>query len=198
MRETEARLLLESAVADVPTASPPIDILLHRGRSSHNRHRALTLAGAFVIALLLVGLGTTTTALLTNPSPVSTQPLGADATPEQVIQAFVAAKNARDEKTALSLATPHHAAQLRSTQGGPLGDTGPFGLRRAKPITDLHLEPPDAQYPRAGGGSQADDWQQAVFVRATYQRNGNNTQWGYLMVRNTTTERWSIADEGPV
>jgi hypothetical protein len=198
MLEKEARLMLESAAADVPTSSPPIEILLSRGRTSRTRHRVLAAASAFVIALVLVGLGTTTAALLSDRSPVSTQPLGADATPEQVIHAFVAALNARDEDAALSLTTPDHAAALRRSQGGPFGDSGPFGLRRAKPITDLRLGAPDRQYPRAAEGSSADGWQQAVFLRATYQRDGQDMQWGYLLVRNSTTERWSIADEGPV
>ena len=197
MLEKEARTLLGSAVSDVTTPSPPIDALLTRGRTSRNRRRALTAVGAVLIALAFIGVGGAVGAL-DDHATVSSQPLPASATPAEVIQAYVAARNARDKTTALSLVTPHHAEALLSTQGGLFGDTGPFGLRRAKPITDLRLEPPDAEYPRAGGGSNADGWQQAVFVRATYQRNSTPTQWGYLLVRTTTTERWSIADEGPV
>lgn len=196
MLEKEARTLLESAVADVTTPAPPIDALLTRGRTSRNRRRALTALGAVLIALAFIGAGTTVGAL-DDRATVSSQPLDASATPEEVIQAYVAARNARDKSTALSLVTPHHAEALLRTQGGLFGDKGPFGLRRAKPITDLRLEPPDTEYPRLAEGSNADGWQQAVFLRATYQRDGTLTQWGYLLVRNTTHERWSIADEGP-
>ncbi|MFI5708642.1 hypothetical protein [Kribbella sp. NPDC051620] len=196
MLEKEARTLLEAAVADVATPSPPIDALLTRGRTSRNRRRALTAVGAVFIVLAFIGVGTTVGAL-DDRTTVSSQPLPASATPEQVIRAFVAAENARDKATALSFVTPRHAESMLRSQGGPFGDSGPFGLRRAKPITDLRLEPPDSEYPRSGGGSMADGWQQAVFVRATYQRAGNLTRWGYLLVRNTTTDRWSIADEGP-
>jgi hypothetical protein len=196
MHEKEARTLLEAAVADVTTPSPPIDALLSRGRTSRNRRRALTAVGAVLIALAFIGIGTTAGAL-DGHAPVSSQPVPATATPQQVIQAYVAARNARDKPTALSLVTPHHAEALLSSEGGLFGDKGPFGLRRAKPITDLRLEPPDSEYPRASEGSNADGWQQAVFVRATYKRNDTLTQWGYLLVRNTPTNRWTIADEGP-
>ncbi|GAA0959563.1 hypothetical protein GCM10009554_73400 [Kribbella koreensis] len=198
MREKEARTLLEAAVSDVAASSPPIDTLLARGRRSRNHHRALTAVGAVLIVLAFIGIGTTV-GTLNDHTTVSSQPLPASATPEEVIRAYVAAKNARDKATALSYVTPRRAESLLGSEGGFFGDRWPFGLRRAKPITDLRLEPPDSKYPRSGGGSMADGWQQAVFVRATYQRNNTRTrtQWGYLLVRNTTTERWSIADEGP-
>jgi hypothetical protein len=196
MHENEARTLLKAAVADVTTPSPPIDALLSRGRTSRNRRRALTAVGAVLIALASIGVGTTVQAL-DDRTTVSSQPLPASATPEEVIRAFVAAENARDKTTALSFVTPRHAESMLRSQGGPFGDSGPFGLRRGKPITDLRLDPPDSEYPRSGGGSMADGWQQAVLVRATYQRDGTRTLWGYLLVRNTTTERWTIADEGP-
>ncbi|MEV6412260.1 hypothetical protein [Kribbella sp. NPDC051718] len=198
MLEKEARTLLEAAVSDVTTPSPPIEALLTQGRASRTRHRALTAVGAVFIVLALIGIGTTVSTL-NNSAPVTSQPLPASATPEEVIRAFVAAENARDKTTALSYTTPRHAESILRSVGGPFKGTGPFGLRRAKPITDLRLEPPDSEYPRSGGGSMADGWQQAVFIRATYQRPGNptRTQWGYLLVRNTTTDRWKIADEGP-
>ncbi|MEV8379129.1 hypothetical protein AB0P21_40710 [Kribbella sp. NPDC056861] len=79
--------------------------------------------------------------------------------------------------------------------GGIFGD--PHWWSKAKPITDLRLEAPDKFSPAEIETSGARGWQQALFICAAYRSNDEPKQWGYVLVRNTANERWSITDEGP-
>ena len=77
------------------------------------------------------------------------------------------------------------------------------GLANIVSITDLVMRTP---IPERGAGTAAEGYRQVVFVPVQFtlrQRQAMSmpdgpTVWGYLLARNKDTERWLIADEGPM
>jgi hypothetical protein len=114
--------------------------------------------------------------------------------PQALVRDYVAAVNRYDESAAFALMTPDYAMQVRSQVDG---------LANVVSITDLVVSAPRT----AGGpGTRAAAYHEAVFVPVTFtlhQRQvvsmpDGHHAWGYLLVRNRSTEPWRINDEGPV
>jgi hypothetical protein len=189
--DVTARRIMQGAGDQIPVHSPPVDALVGRGRAAKRRQRALTYAGTALSVLALFGVVTLANGAAdrTTPSPqFATQLLDSQSAPAEVVRAYVEALNRGREEDALGLLTPERAEAVKQQEGA---------LRPEGPVDDLRLERPDSTYPREAGGTAADNYKHAVFIRASYESGGDTVMTGFLLVRDDQFEVWRIADEGP-
>jgi hypothetical protein len=117
----------------------------------------------------------------------------ADASPQDVVRAYVAALNAHDLDTAKRMLTARRAAVVASTQDG--------WFTNLVSITDLTVADP---VPRAAADLSRQDYREVTYLPVEFtlrQRHAESmpdghTGWGFTLVRNSDTERWLIDDEG--
>lgn len=136
--------------------------------------RSLTL----VVAVSVVA-GLTTGWLWARPSDQVSLP-GPEATPAQVVEAYIAALNARDFDTSNAL-----------VDGGGLPTYS--RLDRAPTYDDLRIV-------EVVGGEGREE----AYVRVTFVYDGNGdfsladgpTDWGYVVRRATPYEAWRVVDAG--
>jgi hypothetical protein len=115
------------------------------------------------------------------------------ASPQRVVAAYVAAANAHDFAAALKLVTPARAQILKRTVDGSFS---PNFIR----ITSLHMSKPFSDSYEA----RLRHYRYAVDVPVSFDLHQhqvvsmpNGAQpWGYILVRNSPSQRWLIADEG--
>lgn len=152
------------------------------GRS---RKLILWIAGlttAALCGLLLWGAG-----ILNVPTQHVAMP-PANASPEEVVRVYLAAQNAGDVGTMNAMVVDDHMRHSRSAGRWV--------------VTDIDISPAMAEGLQ---GTRAEGWTQAVHVDVSFFtrrapditiQQGVRQPWGYLLVRNTDSERWRIIDQG--
>jgi hypothetical protein len=114
------------------------------------------------------------------------------ANPQGVIAGYVAAINAHDLTTARALLTPTHAQLVeREPDGWFTNIVSVTALKINRPFNDP-LDARQRHYRYAVGMGVTFDLKQHQVMSMP---NGP-TVWGYILVRNSRTQRWLIADEG--
>ena len=188
------RDLLQRAGGDVPVASVSPSALVARGRAARRRRRALLAASTALSVVAATGLGVAVLDATGQTRPPARFAAGAapdaSSSAQDVVLAYLDAVNARDRTVALSLLTPRHAASVQRAEGG---------LFAGGTISQVRLGRPDPDYAAGAQSTSADGWAQSVHVPARYVSDEYGERiWGYVLVRQSDAERWSIADEGPV
>ncbi|MGG5260641.1 hypothetical protein [Phycicoccus avicenniae] len=151
--------------------------------------RVLTVGVAFV---LLVGAAVAAILVLPPRQSADVAMPAADAVPEQVVTAFVAALNAHDCTVAEALSTPEARDQTASwcRDVGALDDLG---------VAPHVLEPPEdsgraADELVANVGVTFDlDWRP---LRSDVSMPEGETTWGYLLVRSPRERAWRVFEQG--
>lgn len=113
----------------------------------------------------------------------------ADASAGEVVRAYVDAIIADDLETARQLLTPAHASSVEETW-----------FNDVESISDLRVDRPFREKPRWSG---RDVTSQVVHVPVEFTLEGGDVSleegpmdWGYLLVRESHSDRWLIFDEG--
>lgn len=151
--------------------------------TGHPRRRWLVIA---TVILIVAGLGTAW--VLTGPTrhvPVPPR----SATPEEVVRTYLEASNAHDVATMNALTAGNAPRESR--------------FRRTWIVGDVKTYP--AAPESAAGGSAAEGWRQAVRVDVDMHMvkgddmnmpDHTDAYWGYILGRQTSSERWRIIDQG--
>lgn len=117
---------------------------------------------------------------------------GDDATPEQVVGAYLAALDAHDCDTAMALRTP-------DSRG-----TAENWCSKVAHMADARVTGSHSEFPEWSGYEAPDE---VVNVRVTFDlgwrmfhndisMEEGHTDWGYRLVRDSPTSQWRIFDEG--
>lgn len=147
----------------------------------------------FVIALLVVVVAATVIYLLLPPhqtGDVATP--AADASPEQVVTAYVNALNAHDCHTAESLMTAGAKEDAKSW------------CEDVASLTNVNIDHHTTEPPQASGHSAPDE---VANISVTFDlswrpfhddgsMDEGRTVWGYLLVRGSAHSPWRIFDQG--
>ena len=108
--------------------------------------------------------------------------------PAEVVRTYVAALDEHDLGTATALSTPEHVDEAEDWH------------RNLISVSDLQVKEP---YPDGSDTGYAEAW----WVAVTFDVNrcdrfprveGNDSVWGYTVVRNSPAQRWLISNEGPL
>jgi len=195
----ELHLALQETARALPVGPVHPEDLLRRGRTLRRRRQRLrgSAAGLALSVLAVTGYAATTDSTLLGWRPTNAQvaaPLPpVDASPEDVVRAYVAALNAVDTDAVRALSTPEKFQRDERAEGS--------WLRKSPRITKLQLGP---TRPESGEGTSAAGLRFVVFITAEFDlgrhdaatESGGPTVWGYLLGRNSTAERWLVVDEG--
>ncbi len=201
LTEADTAALLRRAASALPAPAPPVGELVAAARRARARRRVGFGAAAALTVAAVVAAGPLDRPAWFEPAPVATSAAvlpGADATPLEVVESYVAALNARDLTTARALVSRERARRIESTQGGWFA----FGT-----ISDLRPSGPPR--PEKPVNTQAEGYAYAVFVPVTLVASASGDSWGpppeegpmawgYRLARDDERERWVIVDEGPV
>jgi hypothetical protein len=163
------------------------------------RRRGPRLVAAFAAAVLVAVVAVTVVAVVAGPgtllalAPARQVPVPADdAAPDLVVRAYLDALDAHDLDTARALLTPERRAAVEQSRGN--------WFVNLRSVRNVRLAPPvDTPYGQGG-------YRQAVRVPAKLdvtlffepaEDDQGTFTWGFVLVRNTPSEPWRIADEGP-
>lgn len=145
-------------------------------------HRGTLVVGAITLLLVLAGCGSKSTA-----APLETPP--PDATPEEVVGAYIEAINAQDPSILAAIATPGLA---QSTIDGWFGTTiEEVQIAAALDGTQLAI---GTEYE-----AQENAW---VHIDAVFHHTdgslpeGELTGWGYYLTRDESSSNWCIWTQG--
>ncbi len=115
--------------------------------------------------------------------------VGAATSPEDVVRAYLGALQEHDEPTATSLTTQPYAGRDDWAADPPSIENVEVSAAMVESTT----------------GTAAEGHAQAVFVPVTSDLRGGDgtmpggsTSWGYVLVRDSDSEAWRIADAGSV
>lgn len=166
------------------------------GSQSSALYRRGVLLGAS--ALIVLGLATACGTAGHQAGPPSRATAAAapeNASAVDVVRAYVTALNRHDVALASSLLTAEHLHTVQSEVDS--------WFTNINTITALGVGTPFAES-TGGGGDLAARYKQAMRVPVTFTLQQKHVEsmpngvsdWGYLLVRNTDTQPWRIADEG--
>jgi hypothetical protein len=115
--------------------------------------------------------------------------VGAATSPEDVVRSYLAALQEHDESAATALTTQPYAGRDDWAADPPR-------------IEDVEVS---AAVPESTTGTAGEGHAEAVFVPVTFDLRGADetmpdgpTSWGYVLVRDSDSEAWSIADAGSI
>ncbi len=118
-----------------------------------------------------------------------TATVDASTSPEDVVRGYLGALQERDESAATSLTTQPYSGRDGWAADPPI-------------IEDVEVS---AAVAHSTTGTAAEGHAQAVFVPVSFELRGGDetvpdgpTSWGYVLVRDSESEAWRIADAGSI
>ncbi|WP_146211232.1 hypothetical protein [Quadrisphaera granulorum] len=144
--------------------------------------RALFGVGVLALGLVLSGCG--------GSASASAPP--EDASPPQVVRAYLDAIQAGDDDAAAAVSTPGYA------------DSDPWQHGSDPRLRDVSVSADSTPYDTASSPPALQAWEQVRYVTVTLTVTGDGSGfstdvpsgWGYVLVRHTDADPWRIAEAG--